>query len=1182
MNKINIILITIILLVFLLYKFNDCKNNDNKILENFAQSTTLNMQFGLNNDGNNGACGGGGAGGTGVAGTTTKSNGGLPLTGTSGKAGGDGFDTNTIGGGGGGYGSSGFDNTDATNPGKGGTGSTLTVEPTTITTKYCTGGNGGVSGANYVAPITSYSPTIYGCGGNGASNKGGTSTTLSWNGDNGTYGVVYMIFLNSSNVPLTHTGTGSLISQLGTAMKVSTLSTTNTNINININGNGGVNTSGCDLNYTTLGNYLKFYIPVGTSINKLDYVLNIDNSFTTNNQTLNCNIHIIGGGGGGGGCFDNSRTGGGGGAGQYVTSTNFTFACSGTHYFTIGNGGMGGFSNNNGNDGFDTTASLNTNTNVQVTTTQILNFIASGGGGGAGGGVTNNSKNENLIKRLIRKIYVADVDAIRNLSNYANKILSGGLQVDGKFKVADKIVLVTGTDVGPPKTISTVAAATSINLDVGDVGTKLVLKSGINGLPNTAQHPYALGVNNSEMWCGLPFSIGNTITSTIANITPTTTYPSGVNFTTTVNTVTSALTIPTDYFYTTVPNKFNWYSGNRAVLTLDANSNLILGLNQIGYNIPSATGPTSLPANNTLYTVYLNIGTTTAGSLLSFSNSNLNISSNLNLGTNTITCGAITSTGTLGLGTNTITCGAITSTGTLGLGTNTITCGAITSTGALTTKTNSSNALVSFFYPTPYNNGSTSKNQANSVINLCTSTTAGFAITSPYLSIKCSDIANAYGTIVTLSSQGGYWSGYNMYSSIVLDSSFETNGSRVNCGTISFNSADRTISTINIDGINLLNENYIQFGSDQAKGDGAAGQIRYNTYQGGSLCIVGTTTRGQTSGARKICMLDNVQVTGNLSSASLNTGDLSCGTVNCGAIIMSARINNQYWLLTNESDYCRLRYRSDENSYFNFAANNIYGAGDVVVGSTWTLRNGKSNNGKLNSLMFIHGGSTWWFAGDQTSTQSEISDERVKKNIKDINNSIELLNKLKPKEFILLDDKDEIFKFGLISQQVKEVFPQLVSNDNNYIANIFIMGTYDNKIITISKNISNIIKVGDKIKIILDNNENKEFLLDKDDYYNRNKKRFAIIKKIINEYSFEVEDEIQLNNNNEVFIYGTYTTDFNKLDYKSIFSLNVAATQELYKEHLQLKEEHDELKNKFNYLLNKYENIEKRLSCLKI
>ena len=144
------------------------------------------------------------------------------------------------------------------------------------------------------------------------------------------------------------------------------------------------------------------------------------------------------------------------------------------------------------------------------------------------------------------------------------------------------------------------------------------------------------------------------------------------------------------------------------------------------------------------------------------------------------------------------------------------------------------------------------------------------------------------------------------------------------------------------------------------------------------------------------------------------------------------------------------------------------------------------------------------------------------------------------------------------------------------------MGTYDNKIITISKNISNIIKVGDKIKIILDNNENKEFLLDKDDYYNRNKKRFAIIKKIINEYSFEVEDEIQLNNNNEVFIYGTYTTDFNKLDYKSIFSLNVAATQELYKEHLQLKEEHDELKNKFNYLLNKYENIEKRLSCLKI
>ena len=55
MNKINLILVTVILLIFILYVVNNCKNeeiNTNKILEPF-QPVTLNMLAGLNNDGNN-------------------------------------------------------------------------------------------------------------------------------------------------------------------------------------------------------------------------------------------------------------------------------------------------------------------------------------------------------------------------------------------------------------------------------------------------------------------------------------------------------------------------------------------------------------------------------------------------------------------------------------------------------------------------------------------------------------------------------------------------------------------------------------------------------------------------------------------------------------------------------------------------------------------------------------------------------------------------------------------------------------------------------------------------------------------------------------------------------------------------------------------------------------------------
>jgi len=110
-----------------------------------------------------------------------------------------------------------------------------------------------------------------------------------------------------------------------------------------------------------------------------------------------------------------------------------------------------------------------------------------------------------------------------------------------------------------------------------------------------------------------------------------------------------------------------------------------------------------------------------------------------------------------------------------------------------------SNIHISYFNPAPYNNGSTSANQTTSYIQLCTSTTAGFAVTAPYLTVKCSDIANAYGTIVTLSSQGVYWSGYNLGTNIVLDSSFATNGSGNNGGTITFQ-VGTYVSTLNRNG----------------------------------------------------------------------------------------------------------------------------------------------------------------------------------------------------------------------------------------------------------------------------------------------------------------------------------------------------------------------------------------------
>ena len=131
--------------------------------------------------------------------------------------------------------------------------------------------------------------------------------------------------------------------------------------------------------------------------------------------------------------------------------------------------------------------------------------------------------------------------------------------------------------------------------------------------------------------------------------------------------------------------------------------------------------------------------------------------------------------------------------------------GNVTCKSTLTTTTTNSNVLVSYFLPTPYNNSITPVNQAaTSVVNLCTATTAGFAITAPYLSVKCSDIANYFGTIVTLTSQGYYASGCNYTTSINLDSSYNTNGAVPgDGGVISFNVGSKTVCTFNRNGVGI-------------------------------------------------------------------------------------------------------------------------------------------------------------------------------------------------------------------------------------------------------------------------------------------------------------------------------------------------------------------------------------------
>ena len=98
----------------------------------------------------------------------------------------------------------------------------------------------------------------------------------------------------------------------------------------------------------------------------------INYTFTVPNGFINCDILLVGGGGGGG-CY-----GGGGGGGDGIYKTNVTLPAGNCVVF-VGNGGYGGFVNDNFNAGGNGSTSSITSTNASF----ISLFAAGGGGGGS-------------------------------------------------------------------------------------------------------------------------------------------------------------------------------------------------------------------------------------------------------------------------------------------------------------------------------------------------------------------------------------------------------------------------------------------------------------------------------------------------------------------------------------------------------------------------------------------------------------------------------------------------------------------------------------------------------------------------------------------------------------------------------------------------------------------------------
>ena len=117
--------------------------------------------------------------------------------------------------------------------------------------------------------------------------------------------------------------------------------------------------------------------------------------------------------------------------------------------------------------------------------------------------------------------------------------------------------------------------------------------------------------------------------------------------------------------------------------------------------------------------------------------------------------------------------------------------------------------------------------------------------------------------------------------------------------------------------------------------------------------------------------------------------------------------------------------------------------------------------------------------------------------------------------------------YGFIAQQIKEVIPEAVKIEKALIPNIFKVCSCLNDTISISDEDINKLNVDDEIEIICKNDE---------------KKILNIIEK--NEDTIKINESIE---GEECFITGSKVDDFHTLDKNYIYTLNVCATQELYK-----------------------------------
>ena len=193
------------------------------------------------------------------------------------------------------------------------------------------------------------------------------------------------------------------------------------------------------------------------------------------------------------------------------------------------------------------------------------------------------------------------------------------------------------------------------------------------------------------------------------------------------------------------------------------------------------------------------------------------------------------------------------------------------------------------------------------------------------------------------------------------------------------------------------------------------------------------------------------------------------------------------------------------------------------------------------------------------------SDIRIKKNIQDVDDvsALDTLRLIQPKLYNYIDEglRGTERVWGFIAQQVKSVMNYAVNTSEEFVPDIFSLCTVGNlnqSTSTLILSSPSDITVDTKLRLIMETGDYKD-----------------VIVKTVAENLLTVDCKIE---QEKVFVYGKNVTDFHTLNKDAIFTIAVAALQEVDRELQTEKQEHTQTKQQLQILSSKMDSLIQKLN----